>query len=362
MRTLADALDPRKNSLNAIRLALAIGVIAWHSFPLTGSDLHFAPLRQLVSEVFVDAFFAISGYLITSSWLRNPKWWPFIRSRFLRIMPGFWCNLVVTAFVFAPLSFVLLSHGLPTGFGRSAVGYLTKNAFLRINQYPIAGSPVSVPYPRAWNGSLWTLRWEVMCYLAVLIAGVLRFFRFAATIPTLFGASLAGNIVLMVHPSSNDDVSHLFRFSLMFLAGAVLLHYQGKVSASWRFVAIAAVIVAVSSLLPDYRIIGALPVAYVCIATGALAKRPSLRNDISYGVYVYAFPVQQMLAVLGVWKVGMPLFFVIATIATLPFAAASWFWVEKPSLRLKNFNLAQVRPTRKVVTSSPSTIVEPTGK
>lgn len=77
--------------------------------------------------------------------------------------------------------------------------------------------------------------------------------------------------------------------------------------------------------------------AYACIGVGALAKRPALRNDISYGFYVYAFPVQQMLAVFGVWKLGILPFFLIATATTLPFAAASWFLVERPLLKLKKF-------------------------
>jgi hypothetical protein len=70
--TLGQELDPRRNALNAWRLALATGVILWHSFLTTGHHIPFAPARQLLGEVFVDGFFAISGYLITSSWLRAP--------------------------------------------------------------------------------------------------------------------------------------------------------------------------------------------------------------------------------------------------------------------------------------------------
>ena len=69
--TLGQELDPRRNALNAWRLALATGVILWHSFLTTGHHIPFMPARQLLSEVFVDGFFAISGYLITSSWVRT---------------------------------------------------------------------------------------------------------------------------------------------------------------------------------------------------------------------------------------------------------------------------------------------------
>lgn len=103
-RTLGAEFDPRNNALNAWRLTLATGVILWHSWPLTGRDVSFAPLRQLLADGWVDGFFAISGFLITWSWFRHPRARDYFFARGVRILPGLWACLTATAFVIAPIA------------------------------------------------------------------------------------------------------------------------------------------------------------------------------------------------------------------------------------------------------------------
>ena len=67
------------------------------------------------------------------------------------------------------------------------------------------------------------------------------------------------------------------------------------------------------------------------------------RVDVSYGLYIYAFPVQQLLAMYGVTKYGFTPYFVCALAITLALAAASWFTIEKPSLSLKHLDLFPAR-------------------
>ncbi|SRR5690349_2652646 len=88
--------------------------------------------------------------------------------------------------------------------------------------------------------------------------------------------------------------------------------------------------------LPDYRLIGAIPLAYILIVSGALIrhKHLQLHTDLSYGVYIYAFPLQQMLLIAGL-NMRPLLFTAISTAVTLPVAALSWFVIEKPALSLK---------------------------
>lgn len=126
------------------------------------------------------------------------------------------------------------------------------------------------------------------------------------------------------------------RLLIMFLAGALLYLYRDKIPANWTLVVLSVVIVAVSMFLPDYRLLGALPLAYVIIVSGALIrhKRLQLHTDLSYGVYIYSFPLQQLLLIAGLSAPPL-LFAVVSTIVTLPVAALSWFLVEKPSLTLK---------------------------
>lgn len=100
---------------------------------------------------------------------------------------------------------------------------------------------------------------------------------------------------------------------------------------------LSAVIVTGSMFLPDYRLLGAIPLAYLIIVSGALIrhKRLRLHTDLSYGVYIYSFPLQQVLLIAGLSAPPL-LFAVISTVVTLPVAALSWFLVEKPSLTLKS--------------------------
>ena len=335
--TLADVFDPKANSLNALRLVLATGVIVWHSFPLTGADVTFAPLRQLLSNGWVDGFFAVSGYLIVSSWIRRPHWWSFLRARMLRILPAFYTCLLVTAFVLAPLGLLLAGIAYPAGFWADAWGYVVNNGALRVTQYGIAGTPLGVPYPDTWNGSLWTLWWEFLCYLGVLALGVCGLLRYRWSIPAVFLLFAAGVVATSYGPVDGFIVTTMSRFGVMFTAGALIHQLQHRLPARWLYVALAGVVVLASSVLPDYRVIAALPLAYLLITTGALVKNRIfwLRNDISYGIYIYAFPLQQCLAMLGLYALGVPLFAILSIAVTVPMALASWFLVEKPALRLR---------------------------
>ena len=93
----------------------------------------------------------------------------------------------------------------------------------------------------------------------------------------------------------------------------------------------------VAGLLPDYRLIAAVPLAYAIIVSGALIhhERFRLRTDLSYGVYIYACPIQQLLVICGLGALNPIVFAIIGAVATLPFAALSWFLVEKPAMVLK---------------------------
>jgi len=130
----------------------------------------------------------------------------------------------------------------------------------------------------------------------------------------------------------------LARFAVMFWAGAFLYQFRNVIPARWSLVAVSLVVVLAASLLPNYRILGGIPLAYAIIVSGALIrdKRLRLRTDLSYGVYIYAFPIQQFLVICGFVSLNPIVFSILAAIATLPLAALSWFLVEKPALSLRS--------------------------
>ncbi len=335
--TIESVFDWEANGLNAVRLVLASGVIIWHSFPLTGRDIGFAPLRQLLSQGWVDGFFAASGFLIMASWVRRPDWASFLVARLLRIMPAFWVCLAFTGFMFVPVVLIVAGQELPDRYWVGALLYFFANSLLWILSHGIAGTPAGVPFPGAWNGSLWTLWWEFACYLGILALGVLRLLTRRWVLEAIFLAGLAASLFVGVGVTSSTFFTSAGRFIIMFAAGALVYRHREHIPVRWPWVCLAAVVVVAAAWLPNYRVAAALPVAYLVIASGGGLRSPvfRLRNDISYGVYIYAFPIQQALAVFGLYTLP-PLTFAAATIApTVILASASWWLVERPALRLR---------------------------
>jgi peptidoglycan/LPS O-acetylase OafA/YrhL len=333
---LGDVFDRRANGLNALRLLLATSVIVWHSFPLTGRTVDWGPARQLLAEGGVDGFFAISGFLITMSWARHPEAPTYCRARFLRIMPAYWVCLVVTAFVLVPVGIALAGQGSASLGDR--FGYVVHNAALWMGDFRVGASPEGVPYTDAWNGSLWTLFWEAVCYVGVLAVGALGLLRRPKrTVVVLFVTMFAMHCATVYGPVDHFAAVAMGRFGLLFAAGALVWAFADALPVRPALVAGAGAVVLVASFLPEYRTVAALPLAYALVGAGALLKariwHPA--NDVSYGMYIYAFPSQQLLASAGLAAAPVALFMVASALLTLPMAALSWFGIERPALRLK---------------------------
>lgn len=336
---LAQVLDLRNNALNAWRLVLASGVILQHSWPLTGRKLP-GPGEQLLTQVWVDGFFVVSGFLITSSWVRNPRLREYFVARILRIFPGLWVCLAVVAFVAAPIG-VAIQGGSATRLllSPAPIFYWLNNAVLNVYHAGIGGTPKNVPFPGVWDGVLWTLIFEIFCYIAVALAGVAGLFNRRWPAPVVFTLFLVAAALVSYPVQAVPTLPQMItRFALVFAAGAVLHEFRDVVPARWSLVALSAVIVVVAGVVvPNYRILAALPLAYAVVVSGALIhnSRLRLRTDLSYGVYVYAWPVQQLLVICGLAFLPPVAFAVVAGVATVPLAALSWFLVEKRALSLK---------------------------
>lgn len=346
---LGQVFDPRSNALNAWRLALAAEVIFWHTFPIRGHLPSVRAVLQLLLCVGVDGFFAISGFLITASWLSNPQLRAYLAARALRILPGFYVCMIVTAFVFAPLS-VAIQGGSPARllFSYAPFEYVLKNIAVLWLKPDVGGTPHDIPNAGIWNASLWSLFWEVMCYLVVAAIGVAGLANRRWVSPVILVAAAIGASFLppvtfpevFHHPEGNVATALVFlacRAAIMFSAGALLYQWRDVIPARWSLVAVCVVIVLVAGQLPDYRVVAALPLAYAVVVSGSLLhnRRLWFRTDLSYGMYIYAYPVQQLLAVLGLLSLNPVVFCLAVAAATVPLAAASWFLVEKPARALK---------------------------
>lgn len=339
-RTLGGEFDGKRNGLSTIRLVFATSVILWHSFPLTGHEIGYEPLRQVVGNFRADGFFAISGFLILASWERRPDVRGYVRARFLRIMPAFWVNLVVVALVLAPLA--LWVGGQPLGplfeGPHSSWHYITSNLTAVMAFFDISGTPTGVPYPGAWNGSVWTLKWELAAYAALLLLGVLRLTRHRWLLLGL--AVLCWLVVLLSAVQVLDPGNYRLggiRFALMFLTGSCLYAFRHQVPMSGRLAALCALVIPCAGFLPDYRLIAAPALAYLIFWIGGRLRHPrwERHTDLSYGLFLFGFPVQQTLLVMGWPWLNPALFFLVSWLATAPFAVFSWLAVERPAMNLK---------------------------
>lgn len=340
---LSVVFDPRRNSLDVLRLTLAVVVAATHgTVILAGWQPHWG--STTIGAFAVDGFFVLSGFLVARSFVGLGSVGRFAWHRFLRIMPGFWACLVVTAFMAAPVAAVLRggSPAAPFSGPSSAWSYLTANAGLFIGQYPIgdllAGRPST-----AFNGALWTLVFEAFCYGVVAVLGVLGLLRRRGAVLALTAVlavlTLAKEIGL---PVADGDMSgRLLRLLLVFLLGVVAYLYAERIPMRGGLATVAAVALLVSPLVvDDYRVLGAVPLTYVLLWFATCSPwHTSLRTDLSYGMYIYHFPVFQLLALTSLGSLPTWSFVPFGLLATLAPAALSWYLVERPALAHKNSGL-----------------------
>ena len=339
MPTLLDRFDPRRNSFDLLRLSFALLVACSHGLAIhTGSQPRFG--LSTLGDFGLDGFFILSGFLITRSWFTLESLPRFAWHRFLRIMPGFWVCLLVVGLVVAPV--VAMLRGMPplvafTG-EPSALSYVFGNAGLLIVQYDIAGILVDLPREDSFNGSLWTLAFEAFCYAlvgALGTAGVLR------RRPGLVPAATAVLLVLTAIQEAGLPVlinDRVLRLVLVFLLGATAYLYAHRVPVHGGIAAACAALFLVSvAVFDDYRVLGAAPLAYLFLWFGVAFPWPwSMRADLSYGLYIYHWPLFQLLGVTALGELPTPVFLPAALAITLLPAAASWYLVEKPALRRKH--------------------------
>jgi peptidoglycan/LPS O-acetylase OafA/YrhL len=348
---LGDVFDRHPNALNALRLVLALQVVVWHSYSLQGDDELPERLRWLASDFGVDGFFAISGLLICRAWLRRPNLSTFWLARARRILPGLWVCLVVIAFVIVPAACLVAGEPLPSL--RGSVGFVVQNAGVAVHQWGIDNTTASLHDP-GWNGALWTLMWEVIGYATIAVLGAAGWLR-PRVVGALFVAAWSCSVALLaigVEPySASVWVLMPSRASIMFLAGALLWLCRDRVPLDGRLALACALAVPVGVLaVPDYRVLAGPALAYllvwVAVDLGRRCPRLVLEQDVSYGVYIYGFPLQQALLLVGAGAVWWPAFTVLSVLVVVPVAALSWRLVEAPALRRRRSGVAADAPGR----------------
>jgi peptidoglycan/LPS O-acetylase OafA/YrhL len=352
---LGDVAHGRDNNLDFLRFAAASLVVVSHSYPLAYGTDQWEPLGRLTSNTTLGSaavwiFFVLSGFLVASSFERSHSVRDYVLARALRILPALTVVAVLTALVFGA---VLTNLSLGQYFGdRSTYTYVFWGVVYAGKQYTLPGVFTSGnPFGPAINGSLWTLVYEMLFYVVVLVLGVTRRLRpwsvcalvILAWYPELW---LTHSTFLARWFASTGD---LFKF---FGMGVLLYVIRDRVPLSGRLAALCAVLLFVAGwkqhpmILPDMAaIVGPYLMLWLAYQRHVRVPRFGRFGDFSYGMYIYAFPIQQLAAHIfypdvRAWKI-----FVLSYPIILALSILSWHLVERPALRLRRRLSRSVNPT-----------------
>ena len=386
--TIQESFSPKHNSLNFLRLVLALAVVFSHSITLGSFGSESILGKTTLGTLAVYGFFGISGYLIAGSARRNSAG-RYLWQRFLRIFPGYWMCLVVTAFVLGTISWF---HGNPELARHCGVhcylsqpdgpfGYVFHNLWLQGNQFQIAGTLRGAQTYYGWNASLWTLVYEFLCYLLLVALAAIGILKRRSIVLFLTATLWGAEIVIISIPALNRDFAQngsfgtleLFHFKLftisflvltpIFLSGSLIFLYREKLPDSGTLALGAAFLVLAGFAIPagigaphwqrTSLNLTAVFLAYPLIWLGIHLplQRVGAVNDYSYGIYIYAFPIQQLLVTWGVNRLGYGPYTLLSIIAVIPLAVASWWVVEKHALRLRAANPTEIFRSRASVRS-----------
>jgi len=363
-KTFGDLNSGHQNNFDFLRFVLATLVIVSHSFALLEGNEKREFLMQLTGgqmtegELAVNGFFVLSGFLIAQSWENSRGLGHYLRKRVLRIFPGFLVAALFSALVAAPLiassSAQYWAEFSPLRFALGALNLELKepNCF---DNMPVADV----------NGSLWSIRYEFFCYLGLAFLGKIGAFRWRGVVAAafclciaLFAAQLYGGLKM---PGSGFSFIYCWperwpRMAGYFLSGTLFYLYRHRIPWSiWiALPALAGIVV-----LANIHEIALLPIAlpflgtylffYVAYVPSRRLQRFAARGDFSYGMYLYAFPTQQLL----VHEFGNSLtpltLFLLAFPLTALLAMISWFLVEKRFLVKK-------QPRSKAPQASPALV------
>jgi peptidoglycan/LPS O-acetylase OafA/YrhL len=320
----------RNNNFDTMRLLAAVSVMLSHSFPLSYGEGAAEPLtvpshhQTSLGGVAVYVFFILSGYLITGSFERQTPG-QFILARGLRLLPGLATVLVILTFLIGPL---LTTESLG-GYFRDGQTYrfIVTNLSLAGFTDRLPGVLETNPFPGAVDGSLWTLRFEAYCYVVVFLLGIAGLLR-RSVLTVLLAASL--------FCSWKSIGGYAPEFGGCFLGGAVI--YAWKPPSRW-WIAVVCLALWGASLWAGFHLASAVVGAYVILYIGQSSsmRLPKVTRwgDLSYGTYVWAFPVQQIVTLSFGPAITWYLNLAVSVPVTLAIAALSWRFVESPALKLK---------------------------
>lgn len=341
MRTLEVALERPANNILVIRLVAATLVVFSHSFPLALGGGVAEPPAPVIPTSFgtigVSVFFTISGLLISRSYVQRASLWRFLWARAVRIYPALIVAVLFCAGVIGPVFTTLTVPGYLAH--PDTARFILKNATLVTSmtvQVTLPGVFGGNHLPYAVNDPLWTLPYELWMYAAVAVAGAVGALRRGPfTVLAIFLAFWM--VVTSLRPDQTQALL-LVRLGGFFLAGVAAYVYRSRVPLDPRLLLLAIVGATLLYFTPwfmwGFRAALVYGVLVLAFTPRVLVSALSRVGDLSYGVYIFGFPCQQAVAA-AFPSFGPAALFIAAMVMTLPLAALSWRFIERPALRLK---------------------------
>lgn len=346
---LSDLIDGKNNNFDFMRFIAATLVIFSHAFPLTGNPdllLTLSNGQTSLGDLSVFVFFVISGYFITQSFHYSKSISHYIKARLLRIFPGLIVSICITTFVIGPLA-TSLTFG--EYFSDKGTYKYLESIFLYPMQWYLPGVFGNNVYLSSVNGSLWSIPFEFMFYILVALLGI--FFLLNKKTTLLLFNILIIIVFLRYWPFAIThfwglELKTIFELLLYFVAGMLVFYYKEKIPYSHYFAMISIIVlyltVYTGGLKELFVFFGTYLIFYVGYNLNIKTWKFYRYGDFSYGLYIYAFPIQQYICFLYGGDMNPYINFVLAFIVTLILSILSWNLVEKRALNLKKKELIVV--------------------
>jgi peptidoglycan/LPS O-acetylase OafA/YrhL len=353
MQTIGERLERNRGigpGFDFLRVALAMLVVFNHSFLLLDGNFDYINRHGLsyLFGVVVPMFFALSGFLISGS-AQRLKLKDFLLNRSMRIVPALAVDIAVSALILGPLFTTLSLHDYFTGqdfqaYFANIIGFI---------HYTLPGVFAENPFADRVNGSLWTVPYEIGCYILMsllIFTGSIKSkpqIVFFCVFFTVIFCSL--HVYYDSHPSPFAAGSVLGNYLgnfvelqgsvvyFNFLAGVVVFVFRDSIPYSGKLALASIATIVFSEFVHDLYFF-TLAIAYLTVYVGLLdiPKMPLYsRGDYSYGIYLYAFPIQQALLCLFPGKFTVITHFLLSTALVTGVAMFSWHCIEKPVLSLR---------------------------
>ena len=331
----------RNNNFDALRLLAAVSVIFSHSFLLAEGRQDHEPLMRLtqgqsiLGVVGVFVFFIISGFLVTESFETTASPLRFLAKRALRIYPGLILCILVCAVVLGPLATTL---PLDAYFASGGLyDFVFSNIMLNVEHNGLPGVHFTgFDIGGIVDGPLWSLPCEVVMYLLVLVLGSMRLLRLSVLWPLLALGLVCLSLDTAASPYFIGTVGWLLAF---FVAGMILYKLRDRHIFDGRIALLALAGLLMSIPLGRFLLLFPLFGAYLVLYLALDRRLPVLRaarfGDLSYGLYIYGWPVQQGLLYASGGRLLWWQLFPLALAIAAALAFLSWHLVEQPALRLK---------------------------